>query len=207
MKLSIDIPDFQKFLDNYRYTFQQKYKSPFAKQDSFRISYEQLRNENYFDQDIAPKLWDFLGISSDASVRRLDEVKKQSPDNEVLRNVINNYDELRYAFCHTDVSQFRALLPMEAPCSPIRFVETTGNDIGTWSILLPVCSREKVVSSIASNNYDNKNRFSDLEWLSKYENQILINPELCWKVRHLLLMPIFMSYIMLLNQLDPISSV
>ena len=188
MKVHIDVQEFQTFINNYRYTFQQKYKSPFSNQDTFRISYEQLVHEDQFDANISSKLWEFIRVNSDVTTHRLDVVQRQSIADEAIESIISNYDELRYAFCHTDVSHFSSSQRQISPCSPIRFIEEkdiselVSMNVGSWSILLPICSRSKVISSLTPDTVENRNRFPDLEWSSSYSNQESYCPDLCWKV-------------------------
>lgn len=77
----------------YKYT----YAGPFRRRDTFHITYEQLEKEQLFNEDIAPLLWDFLGVSR-IDAKRLDGVVRQSKPNEDIERLIANFDELEYAF-------------------------------------------------------------------------------------------------------------
>lgn len=67
-------------------------------QDSFRVMHEKLIDEEVFDSEIVPKLWDFLGVDDTLQVRRLKETVRQSQENEGLDDVISNWHELEKAF-------------------------------------------------------------------------------------------------------------
>jgi len=52
------------------------------REDTFRDTYEELTEDNLFDKHIAPKLFEFLGVDPDHTVKRLIEVVKQSSQDE-----------------------------------------------------------------------------------------------------------------------------
>jgi hypothetical protein len=97
---AVPVP-FQTFVNNYRDTFQRKYKSPMAKQDTFHITYEQIVAENHFDSDVSPLLWDFLGVDNTVLLKKLRETTKQAATREDLSQAIENYPELECCFRHT----------------------------------------------------------------------------------------------------------
>ena len=99
LKLHIDPAKFQAFLDRYRLTFQRKYTSPMAGRDTFRLTYEQMvDDEEQFAQEILPKLYRFLGVDPSFPLRTLEETVRQSDPNEDLATVIENYEELEFLF-------------------------------------------------------------------------------------------------------------
>jgi hypothetical protein len=78
----IDVLAFQSFVNNYHFAFQKRYRSPLFREDTFRDTYEELTEDNLFDKHIAPKLFEFLGVDPDHTVKRLIEVVKQSSQDE-----------------------------------------------------------------------------------------------------------------------------
>ena len=196
LKVHIGIPEFQAFVNHYRFTFERKYRSPLYKQDSFRITYEQLINEEVFDKDIAPKLWSFLGVDSNLPVQRLKEVVKQSPDNERLEDVISNWDEVEKAFQHSDLSFFRnrkkvTTRPEDTAASTSVKYHLNNSNLsqssdGTWSILLPICSR--VASSVVTpTKVTQEDKYTDrfATILESYHSTYTLEntecPNICWK--------------------------
>lgn len=61
LKLHIDPAEFQRFVNNYRNTFRNKYRSPIEKRDTFHITYEQLVNET--EQDFERDIYQSYGNS------------------------------------------------------------------------------------------------------------------------------------------------
>ncbi|CAJ1940641.1 unnamed protein product [Cylindrotheca closterium] len=105
LTIHVDPAEFQRFLNNYNNTFQNKYRSPISKRDTFIIEYEQLVDPIAFEE-IAPKLWRFLGVQDDAKIQTLKETVRQSKPNENLSLVISNYEELEFCFRHSKVKHF-----------------------------------------------------------------------------------------------------
>jgi len=154
LKLHIPPAEFQRFINNYRNTFRNKYRSPIEKRDTFHITYEQLIDEIDFEDNIAPKLWDFLGVRNDVPLRRLKETVKQANNGEDLSGVILNYDELEFCFRHSDVLHFQRRrdvdneerkelsLPTGSGSLPEKGDDQTY--LESWSLLVPICSRPKM---------------------------------------------------------------
>ena len=63
----------QSLQHNNMHIFQRKYKSPLDPRDTSRVSYEQMIEEDAFDQEILPLPWRFLGIDDSARAVRLRE--------------------------------------------------------------------------------------------------------------------------------------
>lgn len=117
-------------------------------------------------------------------MKQLEEVVKQSSEDECLKDVIENWDEIERAFRHSDISYFQkrkdnkrvtsdVILP---PTSPIVLEEQT------WSILLPICSR--VVSMdlhVTSPEGVVNNRFAQIEASSKHTSENTELPKICWE--------------------------
>lgn len=98
LQVHIDPAEFQTFLNNYRNTFQCKYKSPVEKRDTFWMTYEQLVDSELRNSDIIPKLCKFLGIEASQELQPLKETVKQADPEEDLSKVISNYEELEFCF-------------------------------------------------------------------------------------------------------------
>ena len=179
LRIKIDPAAFQVFLNNYRDTFRRRYTSLTQKQDTFRISYEQLTQEEYFEKDILPLLWDFLGVDNSFPLKKLRETVKQADPAEDLSTVIENYEELEYCFRHTDVKHFKTRKDLEYLfCKKADLIAPDkaldGSD-QSWSILLPICSRnkqEKNDSVLKPRNDEDErfdcNRLFDLTVSSQY---------------------------------------
>jgi len=196
LKLHIDPSDFQRFVNNYRNTFRKKYRSPIEKRDTFLITYEQLVQEQDFDDKIAPKLWEFLGVRNSVPVRRLKETIKQAAEGEDLSLVISNYHELEFCFRHSDILHFRQRREKQFKAldtvmlSPVTMKEEQKEQetlLSTWSLLVPICSRPKVSqaphphASVASRNDFNSNRFIDLSISSQHQPNVdASNSIACW---------------------------
>eukprot|EP00980_Cylindrotheca_fusiformis_P023412 scaffold10472_cov126-Cylindrotheca_fusiformis.AAC.7 len=189
LKIKVDPAAFQAFLNNYRHTFCKKYKSPISKRDTFWIDYEQLVDEDKFEQEILPKLWKFLGVDPTVQVRRLRETVKQADPNEDLSKVISNYEELEFCFRHSDVLHFAARRANEEKISKAEGnvkSERNGStpvppelNLRTWSILLPICSRPRASRAkvFAKENDEakqvfNSNRFTELAVTSQHFHDI-----------------------------------
>lgn len=202
LKIHIDPATFQSFINNYRHTFRDKYISPTADsfKDTFWIEYEEMVDEVNFETNILPKLWEFLGVDSTVQVRRLRETIKQADPDEDLSCVISNYEELEFCFRHSDVLHFerqrRREPQKENKCKENgdennfqnRFVES-------WSILLPICSRPRMVNFDVLNNPSkmertgemlklNTNRFTDILVSSQYNqyDNASINADVHWNM-------------------------
>lgn len=195
LKVRIDVAKFQAFIGNYRRTFEHKYRGPFRRQDTFHITYEQLQDESVFDDEIAPLLWDFLGVSR-SSVRRLDGVVRQSQSDQGIESVISNYSEVEYAFRHTDLGHFATRKPLGRPSlygyvgnsasiSEGKVETRVQKSSHTWSILLPICSR--VVTDLRkdeTNPNENtlyRNRFALLEHLAEHNPANQDIESKCWE--------------------------
>lgn len=50
-----------------------------------------------------PQLWAFPGVRKDERSSKVPETVKQSTEGQKLGTVIDNYDEVKLAFRHTDV--------------------------------------------------------------------------------------------------------
>jgi hypothetical protein len=184
LKVKLDVAAFQAFVNNYRFTFQRKYKSPLYREDTFYVTYEQLADEAHFNAQIAPKIFSFLGVDPDHKATRLGEVVKQSPPNECIENVIENWDEVERVFRHSDISYFQKrkaneMIPNQEVIAPATYPVP---EINTWSILLPICSR--VVSTellhFTSPEGVENNRFACVEASSKHTLDNTERPKECW---------------------------
>ena len=187
--IEIDIPAFQAFVNHFKFTFQRKYKSTFHLSDSFHISYEQLTDEEHFDKNIAPLLWKFLGVDDKVTTRRLKEVTKQSHANETIESVISNYEQVEYAFRHSDVLYFvnkrkRNEHRVDKVIRPPNIIGSTPPVAnGSWSILLPICSRSALtrMSEGGADSRDGGNRFGRVETLAQYNDDNMEVPTVCWE--------------------------
>jgi hypothetical protein len=186
LKIHVDPAAFQAFVNNYRHTYRNKYRSPIAKRDTFWMEYEQLIDEDDFKKDVLPKLFNFLGVDPTVEVRRLQETVKQADPNEDLSTVISNYEELEFCFRHSDILHFenrRQKIPPVSPVTKLRAINDTDNyssadenNLKTWSILLPVCSRPRASQVKMPKGTDveakkklfNANRFTDLSVSSQH---------------------------------------
>ena len=198
LTLHVDPAEFQRFVNNYRNTFKNKYRSPIEKRDTFHITYEDLIDEDHFETVIAPKLFDFLGVQANIPIQRLKETTKQANVDEDIATVISNYEELEFCFRHSDLLHFKRRrqqdsgMPstvqnnedhqeQEAPEDPNGY-------LATWSLLVPICSRPKVSQAKpvhdVSNIQDrfNANRFIDLAVSSQHNPKESIDGELCWRM-------------------------
>lgn len=189
LKVHVDPAKFQAFVNNYRDTFQRKYRSPTARRDTFRITYEQLTDTTQFEESILPLLWRFLGVRDDVPAKRLQETVRQSSENENLWQVISNTEELEFCFRHTDVT-----LPSHIiKAGPANNADQRPNDVangsdcffkgcGTWSILLPICSRDTPARRTDNSVQPklNVNRFADLEHLSRHSKFNKETAKICW---------------------------
>ncbi|KAL3924944.1 MAG: hypothetical protein SGILL_000734 [Bacillariaceae sp.] len=201
MRFHIEPARFQGFVDNYRDTFQRKYKSPVCGRDTFIITYEQLVDES-FEGEILSLLWKFLGVDPSKELRTLQETTKQADPNEDLSHVISNYEELEFCFRHSNVLHFKkrqdALLEQVATQDNALSFEqlpsqtpTTDLEDSAWSLLLPICSRGKSdqVASKHSVNAEEStakqfdtNRFLDLTLASQHKAAVKMSDEICWSM-------------------------
>jgi len=194
LKLSIDPARFQAFVNNYRDTFRRKYRSAFEKQDSFRVSYEQLIDEQKFEADILPLLWEFLGVDTTVPLHKLRETVKQADPNESPSSVIENYDQLEFCFRHTDVLHFSKRFEesriggtetVEQYCEDGQHDVENDDTLATWSILLPICSRGKS-SEVQLDDLKkatetfNSNRLIELTTSSQYHPALRVDENRCW---------------------------
>lgn len=194
----IDPAEFQRFLNNYRNTFRNKYRSPIAKRDTFWITYEQLIDTKVFETTILPRLWDFLGVKNDIPMRLLRETVKQADPDEDLSTVIENYGELEFCFRHSEVLHFqkrreRALKDGDISAKAGEKTDTTTPakslpKDSSWSILLPICSRPKTSQAPPHHNVEkikdqfNSNRFIELAVSSQHNPNAAIDEDVCWKM-------------------------
>eukprot|EP00554_Chaetoceros_debilis_P016839 CAMPEP_0194127360 /NCGR_PEP_ID=MMETSP0150-20130528/60480_1 /TAXON_ID=122233 /ORGANISM="Chaetoceros debilis, Strain MM31A-1" /LENGTH=954 /DNA_ID=CAMNT_0038821281 /DNA_START=524 /DNA_END=3385 /DNA_ORIENTATION=+ len=182
LKIHVDVSAFQAFVNHYRFTFQRKYKSPLYPQDSFHVTCEQLVDKDVFNNEIAPKLWGFLGVDDAFQVRRLKETVRQSQEDERLDVVISNWHALERAFRHSDVSYFknrRKLKLSQDTSSTVSITDRTnsslsqGSSDGTWSILLPICSRIASKATPVLPPAD--------EYTNQYTSNNTEQPDVCWE--------------------------
>lgn len=170
LKVIVDPSKFQAFVNHYNYVFERKYKSATARRDTFWVTYEQLTDGKLFNEDILPLLWRFLGVSDNIKAKQLKETVRQSDEDENLAAVIENYDDLQFCFRHTDIA-------MPSPTHE-RFKDSpNGNSSpqyirrrGSWSILLPICSREGLNRSNDGTGkfVSGSNRFAEVEETAKH---------------------------------------
>lgn len=177
---------------SYRNTFRRKYRSPIEKRDSFYITYDELCDQERFESDILPKLWEFLGVKGCVAARRLKETTKQADPTEDLSTVIENYEELEFCFRHSDVLHFAQRREEQSQRNVIEQKRSNSVEIhdssclATWSILLPICSRPKISQAekphhtSATKDKFNTNRFLDLTLSSQYNDDCMIDEEDCW---------------------------
>ena len=66
------------------------------KRDTFRVTYEQLLDEEHFEDEVLPLLWDFLGVDNSFPLRKLRETTKQADTSEKMSDIIENYKELEF---------------------------------------------------------------------------------------------------------------
>mmetsp|Transcript_5205 Transcript_5205/g.15151 ORF Transcript_5205/g.15151 Transcript_5205/m.15151 type:complete len:1022 (+) Transcript_5205:39-3104(+) len=200
LKIHVDPAAFQTFVNNYRHAFQNMYRSPMAKRDTFWITYDQLvditTSGSAETKEILPKLWNFLGVNPSAPLRTLRETVKQSDPNEDLSSVISNYEELEFCFRLSDITHFAKKRDAQFGFSkPLQ----TGNKIQSketptkhsWSILLPICSRRRSKqktpvhsTSSETNQHEkfNSNRFIDLAISSQHSTADKIDQAACWQM-------------------------
>jgi hypothetical protein len=186
LKISIDPAVFQTFVNNYRDTYRRKYKSPMERQDSFRVTYEEIVDEQTFELEILPKLWDFIGVDSKQPLKKLRETVRQADPEEDLSKVIENYEELEFCFRYTDVLHFVQRLGRKRTVAPAPTVRKKSDGFGSWSILLPVCSRVKSSVGRTQAHQDevasrfNSNRLIELATTSQYDSSDTIGTKACW---------------------------
>lgn len=190
LKLHVDPAKFQVFVNMYRETFYQKYTSPTAERDTFRITYEQLSKQESFDEEVRPLLWRFLGVDESAPAHRLQETVKQSAEDEDLSTVIENYEELEYCFRYTDVrlpSRKTARVSTSLCISRrgyLNDVELGDRTERSWSILLPICSRKTTKSPgvVPSQKPVAKgSRLAELEKLAHHQEEEIYGTSECWE--------------------------
>lgn len=205
LKIHVDPVAFQIFINNYRDTFRRRYKSVLERQNTFRISYEQLIQTENLKENILPKLWDFLGVDNTQPLKKLRETVKQAEPSEDLSSIIENYKELEFCFRHTDVTHFQSrhdlsmkkkFTESEDEEQNYHKNESDGDDFSwssnSWSILLPICSRGKKPKGTECSNDDkdkssntfNSNRFIDLSLSSQHDGERKITSceiNACWE--------------------------
>ena len=183
----IDPVDFQRFVDNYRDAYRRLYKSPYRRFDTFQITYEQMLDEDHFSENILPKLWDFLGVANDVPWMPIENVRRQSSADIPISATITNYDELEFAFRHSDVKHFMstqspALCPTSKESQPPQ--PQLPKEVSSWSILLPICSRQAPHPSAASCSEsatsDGLNRFAFLEEMASSSLKSPDGMQQCW---------------------------
>lgn len=191
MNIYVDPAAFQIFLNNYSDTFQRRYLSSMRNQDTFRISYEQLVQEEHFEKDILPLLWDFLGVDNSFPLRKLRETVKQADPQEDLATAIQNYEELEFCFRHTDVKHFKIRRDLQRmrPCRQLSPVICCEAPADSWSILLPICSRNKHLNREVCRQYRDthdqrfdSNRLHDLSASSQYKQATLKKEQLVLQI-------------------------
>lgn len=183
LKVHIDPAKFQTFVFNYRDTYQRKYKSPFEKRDTFRVTYEEMLDKENFDRSILPLLWRFLDVDVDVEGKQLSDTVKQSPHNEKISQVISNYEELEFCFRHTDV-----YFPNECgscgASTKITMPPRLSEEQHSWSILLPICSRLRISEmqdDNSSKTHMSVNRHGELERRAEYSEINCEVPKVCWE--------------------------
>ena len=190
LQIRIDPAAFQVFVNNYWDTYRRRYKSAFEKRDTFWISYEQLIQEESFKVDILPLLWRFLGVDDSQPLKKLRETIKQAAPEEDLSKVISNYEELEFCFRHTQVKHFRDTATsnkvtdkMSDKCSSAS--EKSNRTIMSWSILLPICSRDRLSKRIPLSDSAreqlaekfNKNRLAEVTIMSQHQSGTSLDDE------------------------------
>lgn len=208
LKIHVHPAAFQRFVNNYWDTYHRRYKSVFEKRDTFWISYEQIVQEESFENDILPLLWKFLGVDDTQPLKKLRETVKQADAEEDLSQVITNYEELEFCFRHTQVKHFKIMAETKnkdrhnsMPNRQAVVDSLSGKYDGgegtmmSWSILLPICSRVRLsemspLSTCAREELaekTNKNRFAEIIFSSQHRQSdnngsTNKNEEKCWKM-------------------------
>lgn len=184
-KVHVDAEKFQTFINNYRGTFQSMYKSRAANEDTFILSYEQLTSDETFDITILPLLWQFLGVNVDVQHKRFHEAVKQSGVRENLSEVISNYSHLEFCFRLTDVRlPTRHINQNFSKGHSSKWDSDDMDFLGTWSILLPMCSRKIIkTEQHAVNNADQVTSLNRLSELTPRSEHFVQNypSEVCWE--------------------------
>lgn len=192
LKVHVNPAFFQRFVNNYRSTFRNKYKSPMAKHDTFYITYEQLVEEDHFRDEIFPKLCNFLNVDPTVSMQKEVQTIKQADPNEDMSKVITNYDELEFCFRYSDVSHFvqkRSKLDHKVVMKKLVSFDQKDyvvSEIATWSLLLPICSRGKT-SHDEHHEPDiipgiNINRFLEVSRAAQRGTKNKLDDFLCWSM-------------------------
>ena len=189
----IDPVAFQRFVDNYRDAYRRLYKSPYRRFDTFQITYEQMLDDegHLFSQNILPKLWDFLGVANDVPWAPIENVRRQSSTDIPISAAITNYDELEFAFRHSDVKHFMSATKSPVPCPTSKDSSHQSPQPqlpeevpSSWSILLPICSRQAPHPSAASCSEcvanGGLNRFAVLEEMASSSLKSPDDMPRCW---------------------------
>ena len=189
LKVHVNPAFFQRFVNNYRSTYRNRYKSPMAKHDTFYITYEQLIDEEHFRDDILPKLYNFLNVDPTVPMRKELQTIKQADPDEDLSKVITNFEELEFCFRYSDVSYFVKRQTKGDEGIVMKKLVTLDQDssipdIATWSILLPICSRGKT-SQNKRHDPDmipgiNINRFLEITRNAQHSTENTLEGLLCW---------------------------
>ena len=190
LKVYVNPAFFQRFVNNYRNAFRNRYKSPMPKRDTFHITYEQLIDEDHFRTDILPKLWKFLKVDPTVPLRKEAQTIKQADPDEDLSQVITNYDELEFCFRYSDVSHFRQRCPeanrtvVMKPLVSLGPNDSLVPDVASWSLLLPICSRGKT-SQNPRRDPDmidgiHINRFLEVSRAAQHHPENTLDDLLCW---------------------------
>lgn len=199
LKITICPAEFQTFVNNYRHTYRKKYRSPMVGRDTFHITYEELVEEEYFESQLLPHLWRFLGVSDTVVAKRLRETTKQADPSEDLSQVIANYSELEFCFRHSDVLHFekrkeeQVVKNSESPASVSKgptesSLEEPSSFVASWSLMLPICSRGKASSANCNGHVRhgsdskqfNSNRLLDLTLSSQHTEDNTVDDSICW---------------------------
>lgn len=139
----------QEFIDNYRDLFRNLCTSERNVKNTFCLTYEQIVNRTEFKDTTLTNLCRFLKVKPDLGGGLIDEIVRSSVD-ENLEKIIENYDDVEFAFRHTD-----ARLPIrdnDNTCSTLLLSRRNENENivrenillrkqRSWSILLPICSK------------------------------------------------------------------
>ena len=191
LKVHVNPAFFQRFVNNYRSTYRNRYKSPMAKHDTFYITYEQLIDEEHFRDDILPKLYNFLNVDPTVPMRKELQTIKQADPDEDLSKVITNFEELEFCFRYSDVSYFVKRQTKRNEGIVMKRLVTLDQDssipdIATWSILLPICSRGKT-SQNKRHDPDmipgiNINRFLEITRNAQHSTENTLEGLLCWSM-------------------------
>lgn len=175
----------QVFIDDYRQTLNEQYLSHTQETEVFRLTYEQLIDENSFLRDTFPSLCKFLGVSGRLKLKIPPEYVRKISANCDISTVISNYGELQFCFQNTDVlirqPQYKSTSRDDGKMET--GLHTTFSR--SWSILLPICSREILNNEKLKHSFETaelKGRSAELQRSNWYPRGNQDTEANCWKL-------------------------